>query len=65
MLIYYVEVSFNFHLTFLEVNVIKMSTVQEKLFFFSVSGYFLLAPDNMNLFPFPLKVRVIQSQLYY
>ena len=64
MLIYYLEVSFNFHLTLLEVNVIKMSTVQEKLFFFSVSGYFLLALDNMN-FSFPLKVRVIQSQLYY
>ena len=65
MLIYYLEVSFNFHLTFLEVNVIKVSTVQEKLIIFSVSGYFLLAPDNMNLFSLLLKVRVIWSQLYY
>ena len=40
MLIYYVEVSFNFHLTFLEVNVIKMSTVQEKLFFFPYLAIF-------------------------
>ena len=34
MLIYNLEVSFNFHSTFLEVNMIKMFTVQEKLFFF-------------------------------
>ena len=33
VLIYNLEVSFNFHLTFLQLNVINMFTVQSKLFF--------------------------------
>ena len=48
------EVSFNFHLTFLQLNVIKMFTVQEKLLFTLLSAIFFL----------PLKVRVIGSRLY-
>ena len=63
VLIYNLEVSFNSHLIFLQLNVIKMLTVQQKLFFLT-PGYFLRAPDNSNLFRFPLKVRVIKSRLY-
>ena len=58
ILIYNLEVSFNFHLTFLQLNVIKMFTVHLTL------GYFFRAPDNSNFFRFPLKVRVIGSRLY-
>ena len=54
ILIYNLEVSFNFHLTFLQSNVIKMFTMQKKTVFFP-PGYFLRAPDNSNLFRFPLK----------
>ena len=63
VLIYNLEVSFNSHLIFLQLNVIKMLSVQQKLFFLT-PGYFLRAPDNSNLFRFPLKVRVIKSRLY-
>ena len=63
VLIYNLEVSFNSHLIFLQLNVIKMLSVQQKLFFLT-PGYFLQAPDNSNLFRFPLKVRVIKSRLY-
>ena len=45
VLIYSPEVAFNIHLTFLHENVIKMFTVQQKLYFLT-SGYFLRAPDN-------------------
>ena len=55
---------FNFPLTFLQLYVTKMFTVHEKLFvFFLTAGYFLGAPDNSNIFRFPLKVRVIGSRL--
>ena len=64
VLIYNLEVSFNFHLTFPQLNVIKMFNVQEKLFFYLTLGYFLRAPDNSNCFRFPLNVRVIGSRLY-
>ena len=40
VLIYNLEVSFNFHLTFLQLNVIKMFTVQSKLFFTLLSAVF-------------------------
>jgi len=53
LLIYNLEVSFNFHLTFLRVNV--HCTV--KLFFSLSSSYFLHAPDDSNFFSFPLKVQ--------
>ena len=49
VVIYNLEVSFNFHLTFLQLNVIKMFTVQLKLFFTLLSAIFF-APDNSNLF---------------
>ena len=55
VLIYNLTVSFNFHSTFLQLDVIRILTVH---------GYFLRAPDNSNLFRFPLKVRVIGSRLY-
>ena len=56
VLIYYLEVSFNFHLTFIQLKVIKMFTVQLKLFFTLISAiFFQLAitrtPDN-RLEPF-------------
>ena len=66
VLIYNLEVSFNFHLTFLQLNVIKMFTVQWKMFFFFLTpGYFRRAPDNSNFFRFRFKVRVIGSRLYF
>ena len=58
------EVSFDFHLTFLQLNVTTMFTVQEKTVFYLTLGYFLRAPDNSNFFRFPLKVRVIGCRLY-
>ena len=61
-LIYNLEVSLNFHLTFLQLNVITIFTV--KTVFFLAPSYFLRAPDNSNFFRFPLKVRVSGSQLY-
>ena len=49
VLIYNLEVSFNFHLTFLQLKVIKMFTVPVKTHGFSLTpSYFLLAPDNSN-----------------
>ena len=69
VLIYNLKVSFNFHSTFLQLNVIKMLTVQWKLFFSLLPAIFFelpitQTPDNSNFFRFPLKVRVIESQLY-
>ena len=61
--IYNLDASFNFPLTFLQLYVTKMFTVHEKLFFFLTAGYFLGAPDNSNIFRFPLKVPVIGSRL--
>ena len=69
ILIYNLKVSSNFHLTFLQYNVIIMFTVQEKLFFILLLGIFFelpitRTPDNSNFFRFPLKVWVIGSRLY-
>ena len=64
VLIYNLEVSFNFLLTFRQLNVIKMFTVQQKLFFTLLSAIFLEVPITRTFFRFPLKVRVIGSRLY-
>ena len=63
VLIYNLEVSFNFHLTFLQLNVIKMFTVQKKLFFTLLSAISCELPNTRTLFRFTLKVRVIGSRL--
>ena len=52
VLIYNLEVSFNFHLTFLQLNVIKMFTVQLKLFFFLLLAIFFELPITRNVFDF-------------
>ena len=72
VLIFNLEESFNFHLTFLQLNVIAMFTICSKNWvFFSLllTIFFELpitrTPVNSNLFRFPLKVRVIGSRLYY
>ena len=64
VLLYYVlivnlEISFNFHLTFLQLNVITECSLCSKNCFFLTPGYLFRAPDNSNLFRFRLKVRVI------
>ena len=69
VLSYNLKVSFNFHLLFLQLNVIKMFTTQEKRFFSLLPAIFFelpmtWTPDNSNFFRFPLKVRVIGSPLY-
>ena len=64
VLIYNLEVTFNFHLTFLQLNVIKMFTVQQRLFFTLLSAIFFELPITRTFFRFPLKVRVIGSRLY-
>ena len=58
--IYYLEVSFNFHLTFLQLKLIKMFTVLLKLFFTLISAIFFQltitrTPDNSNLFSISLE----------
>ena len=58
--IYYLGVSFNFHLTFLQLKLIKMFTVQLKLFFTLISAIFFQltitrTPDNSNLFSISLE----------
>ena len=63
VLIYNLEVSFNFHVTFLQLNQIK-SSLCSKNCFLPYSRLFSRAPDNLNFFRFPLKVRVIGSPLY-
>ena len=63
VLISNLEVSFNFHLTFLQLYVIKNVHCAVKTVFYLTLGYFLRAPDNSNFFQFPLKVRVIGSRL--
>ena len=55
------EVNFNFHITFLLLNVIKMFS---KNWFSLTSGYLHRGHDTWNFFLFPLKVRVIESRLY-
>ena len=68
VLIYNLEVSFNFHLTFLQLNVIVHCAV--KTVFYLTLGYFFRTPDivelsvTRTLFRLPLKVRVIGSRLY-
>ena len=62
--IYYLEVSFNFHLTFLQLKLIKMFTVQLKLFFTLISAIFFQLTITRTFFRFPLKVLVIGSRLY-
>ena len=47
VLIYNLEVSFNFHLTFPQLNVIVHCAV--KTVFYLTLGYFLGTPDNSNL----------------
>ena len=63
MLIYNLEVSFNFHATFVDQRDYRCS-LYSKSFFSLNCGYILRAPDNSNFFQFPLKVRVIGSRLY-
>ena len=46
VLIYNLEVSFNFHLTFLQLNVIVHCAV--KTVFYLTLGYFLRTPGNSN-----------------
>ena len=61
VLIYNLEVSFHFHLTFLQLNVIKVFTV-----FYLTLGYFLRTPDNSNLFSISLEgSRYRKSTVYY
>ena len=60
VLIYNLEVSFNFHLTFLQLKLIKMFTVQLKLFFTLISAIFFQltitrTPDNSNPFSISLE----------
>ena len=62
VLIYNLEVSFNFHLTFLQLNMIHVHCAVKTAFYRTV-GYFLL-PIIRTFFRFPLKVRVIESGLY-
>ena len=50
VLIYNLEVSYDFHLTVLQLNVIQMFPVQYKTVFYVTLGYFLRTPDNSNLF---------------
>ena len=64
ILIYNLEVSFDFYLTFLQLDVIKMFTVQSKLFFTLLSAIFFELPITPTLLRFPLKVRV-GSRLYF
>ena len=61
VLIYNLEVSFNFHLTFLQFTVIKMFTVQKKLFFFLTPGYFLRASRLQNSPYFCISIQVRAS----
>ena len=68
VLIYNLEVSFNFHVTFLQLTVIKMLSVQWELFFSLLPAKIIelpitRTPDNSNLFRLPLKVRVTGSRL--
>ena len=52
VLIYNLKVSFNFHLTFLQLNVIKMFTVQLKLFFFLLPDIFFDLSITRTFFDF-------------
>ena len=51
LIFYHLEVSFNFHFKFLQLNVIKMFIVIKVKSGFSVtSGYLLRAPDKSKFF---------------
>ena len=53
-LIYNLEVSYNFHLIFLQLNVIKMFTIRSKdCFLFLTLGYFFELPITGTFFDFP------------
>ena len=68
VLIYNLEVSFNFHLTFEDISTIKCDEnvhCAVKSVFYPTLSYFLRAPDNSNFFRFPLKVRVIRESTLY
>ena len=54
------EASFNFHLTFLQLNVLNMFTC----FFPLLPAIFFELSITRTFFRFPLKVRVIGSRLY-
>ena len=47
VLIYNLEVSFNYHLTFLRSNVINVHLSVKTVFYLTL-GYFLRAPDDSN-----------------
>ena len=64
VLIYNLEVSFNFRLLFLQLNVIKMFIVQQKLFFTLLSAIFFGIPITRTFKGNRKKVRVIGSRLY-
>ena len=54
VLIYNLEVSFNFHLTFLQLDVIKMFTICSKNCFFSLlPAIFFELPITRAVFNFP------------
>ena len=53
VLIYNLEVSFNFNLTFLQLNVIKMFIVQLKLFLTLLSAIFFELPITPTFIDFP------------
>ena len=54
VLIYNLEISYDFHLTVLQLNVIQMFPVQFPVFYVTL-GYFLRTPDNSNLFSISLE----------
>ena len=64
LLLYNLKVSFNFHLTLVQLNVIKIFTVQYKLFFILLSAIFSELRITRTFFLFPLKVRVTGRRRY-
>ena len=71
VLIYILEAAFQFNLTFLQLNVIKMFMVQKKLVLPLLPAICFKLPttrltlDNSNFFRFPLKVRVDCSCYFF
>ena len=63
LLIYNLEVSFSFQLTFLQLNVIKMFTVLQKLFFPLLMANCFELPITRTFFDFPPGVVVIEKML--
>ena len=70
VLIYILEVSYQFNLTFLQLNVIKMFTAQKKLVLPLLPAICFELPttrltlDNWNFFRFPFKVRELSGVDY-